>query len=206
MFTGLIQHVGSVSGVSRLGDGVRLEIDPRRWGYEPEPGGSIAVNGVCLTILPESTGASWYFDVVAQTLSRTVIGSWVPGQDVNLESAALPSTPLGGHVVQGHVDGVGTVSDVHSGDLSTTLSITVARPTRAYLFDQGSIAVDGVSLTIAKVTEEGFDVAVIPETLRRTTLADRRDGDDVHIETDMLIRAIVETARRVHATSDCPLS
>jgi riboflavin synthase len=202
MFTGLIQHVGRVAAACGVGDGVRLEIDPCGWSHTPEVGSSIAVNGVCLTILGSGDVQPWCFDVVAQTISKTTVSTWSAGMEVNLESAALLSTPMGGHFVQGHVDGVGVVSEIDAGDRSATMSITLSDSLKAYVFDQGSIAIDGVSLTVAGVTEEGLEVALIPETLKMTTLSQRRVGDGVHVETDMLTRAVVETTQRIHAASE----
>ena len=199
MFTGIVQHVGRITAAEPSAAGVRLVLDPCGWSHEPARGDSISVSGTCLTVVQAQPGA-WSFDVIPQTLERTVLGSLASlPRSVNLEHAVLASTPMGGHIVQGHVDGLGRVVSIQtSGQWRVRLEPpeAVAR----FIVSQGSIAVDGVSLTVADAAADGtwFDVALIPETLSRTTLAGLAVGDAVNIEADHLSKLIArEVARQL---------
>jgi riboflavin synthase len=189
MFTGLIQHVGTVRSRTNGTDATRLEIDPDGWDHQPDLGESIAVNGCCLTLAEQD--ACLAFDVIPVTLERTTIGTLAIGSRVNLEQAATPSTLLGGHLVQGHVDGVGRVlanqADENDG---WRLKISVPDEVNAYLVEKGSITIEGVSLTIAECPPGELEVALIPETLARTTLGSLQAGDSVNLEADCLAKMV----------------
>jgi len=203
MFTGIVQACGSVAGVEARPFGIRLVVDRRAWsGYHPRDGDSVCVSGVCLTIAGFDD-ATLGFDVISETLDKTTLGQLVPGSVVNLEPAVTPSTPLGGHFVQGHVDGVGRITRAQSqGDESriTFEPLPQDNGPNDSLMDtivhKGSIAVDGVSLTVASVGRSDFEVALIPTTLERTTLGRAKAGDHVNLETDMINKAVVHLLRR----------
>jgi len=197
VFTGLIQHLGAVRSAAETDVGRRLVIDALDWAHHAEQGESIAVSGCCLTVA-ERTGSALAFDVIPQTLARTTIGRLDHGDPVNLEHAATPSTLLGGHIVQGHVDGIGSarrLRDAAPGE--TRVRIEAERDIIDFLTPRGSVAVDGVSLTVADLGDSYFEIALIPVTLQRTTLS--RIGDAptaVNIETDCLARSVVQWLSR----------
>lgn len=199
MFTGLIQHIGTVSGRSDGPGETRLLIDSKEWTHVVEPGESISVNGCCLTVagLVHEVMA---FDVVPTTLEATTLGTFNPGMKVNLEHAATPSTLLGGHLVQGHVDATGSVlANGVEGEAGWLLRLEVPEGVARYMTDKGSIAVDGVSLTIAEIESNQVTIALVPETLLRTTLGDLPPGGHVNLETDCLVKmvdALLERDRR----------
>ncbi len=210
MFTGLVERMGTVRSVRPAAHGARLEIDAAGWPPRAQSGESIAVDGCCLTLVSAESG-SLAFDVVPQTLSRTTLGGWAPGRRVNLERSATPSTLLGGHLVQGHVDGVGRVESVtaHAGDWR--VRFLTPPEVAPFVAARGSIAVNGVSLTVADVTaapsrEAAADpsativtVALIPETLERTNLAMLDAGHEVNLEADAIARLVDAAVRRVLA-------
>jgi len=210
MFTGLVQVAAPVKAVESIEAGRRLVMDTSGWtpegGYEPLAGHSIAVHGVCLTVA--EVGDGWLaFDVIAETLNRTTLGRAAAGDRLHLEPAVLASQPMGGHVVQGHVDGVGTVTDVRAdrSDWRLTFSPPPADgpwgEVMAWLVPKGSIALDGVSLTLAEVdhAKRTATVALIPATLDITTLGELREGDALHLEADAMIKAVVQTTQHVLA-------
>lgn len=202
MFTGIIQHVGSVAAIKQNQGGTRLSIAAGQWAYSPAAGDSIAVNGCCLTYCQgdQSTPAAGdlHFDVIAQTLKLTTLGDLAVGDRVNLEHAVTPHGLLGGHIVQGHVDGVATVAAVTDTADERRLRIEPPPSLHESIIERGSIAVDGVSLTVAAVTDSAFEVALIPTTLRDTTLSDRSEGDRVNIETDYIARTVTHWLQRQH--------
>ncbi len=195
MFTGIITGKGRLATLTTNAFGARLLIDPAGWDYPPSHGDSIAINGVCLTHAPHEGDPSGMlvFDVVRETLARTNLGRLAPGSHVNLEASLTADTPIAGHFVQGHVDAVGRVSRVDAGGEEWRLGVTVDPDPLACLAPKGSVAIDGVSLTIASVDihANAFDVALIPTTLDLTTLGERQVGDHVNIETDMIARTVV---------------
>jgi riboflavin synthase len=198
MFTGIVQTRGYVAALDRNAFGVRLAIDPRGWkprGAELLKGDSVCVSGVCLTLV-EFSPRGLEFDVIAETLAKTTLGGLAVGSEVNLEPSLTANTPMGGHFLQGHVDGVGTIINV----LATPAQyrITVAPPAEMmdYIIPKGSVSIDGVSLTLASVGKNDFDVALIPTTLEMTTLGDAKAGDRVNLEADILAKTIVHYLRR----------
>lgn len=192
MFTGLVQAVGRVASTDAGPRGVRLVIDPQGWDHRPAPGDSLAVSGVCLTLAEAvSADGHWCFDVIPETLAKTTLGALPPGDAVNLEHAATPMTLLGGHVVQGHVDGVGKVESVVT---QGEWRVRIRPPTDLlpYLVPKGSICMDGVSLTIAALEPHAwFEVALIPVTLAKTTLGSLGAEARVNLEADAMAKTIV---------------
>lgn len=191
MFTGLIQHVGRIVGVAATPSGRRLRLDVGGWPQAFEAGESIAIDGCCLTLV-SAEGGVLAFDAVPQTLERTTLGRLAAGDRVNLERSCTPHTLLGGHIVQGHVDGVGEVLAVER-DRGWRVRVGVPVGLLPCVVPRGSIAVQGVSLTVATVSvEEGwFEVALIPETLERTTLGGLEAAARVNLEGDVLARTVV---------------
>lgn len=192
MFTGLVQALGKIVEIRPDAAATRLVVETGGWSHRPDPGASISVNGCCLTVVAMPAGA-FAFDVIPQTLAVTSLGRLAVGAGVNLEHAATPTTFLGGHVVLGHVDALAEVVEIRTeGEwrVRFRLPVELAR----FVVDKGSIALDGVSLTIARVVDapEGpiVDVCLIPETLARTNLAERRVGDRVNVEVDHLAKLV----------------
>ena len=188
MFTGLVQDLGSVRAVENEPAGSRLEIETALAG-EISEGDSVAVNGVCLTATSVAGGA-FRADVMAETLRRSSLGPLEHGDPVNLELPLRPEDRLGGHFVQGHVDGTGTVEDVTVEGFANVVRIACGPEILRYIVEKGSIAVDGVSLTVADIDDEGFTVSLIPETLERTTLGGAAPGRIVNLEVDVLAKYV----------------
>jgi riboflavin synthase len=187
MFTGLVQATGTVAAIG----GGRLRVDAP--GLDLREGDSVAVNGVCLTAT-EVADHGFAADVVEETLSRSSLGALAAGDSVNLELPLRPSDRLGGHIVQGHVDGVGAVESL--GDHGA-LRVTASPELLRYVVEKGSIAIDGVSLTVAEVDDDGFSVALIPETLERTTLGGAEPGRPVNIEVDVVAKYVEKLVAKV---------
>lgn len=188
MFTGLIADRGSVSALELDDGGARVRI-ATRLAAELGEGDSIAVNGVCLTATDVREDA-FTAEVMAETLRRSSLGALRTGAPVNLELALRVSDRLGGHVVQGHVDGTGTVAGIRAEGISRVLEIEVEPPLRRYLVEKGSVALDGVSLTVSALTDDGFAVSLIPETLQRTGLGEAEVGAEVNVEVDVLAKHV----------------
>lgn len=188
MFTGIVQDVGTVQEVAPGGLGnVRLRVAAPAALRDARVGDSIAVCGVCLTVTALGPDGGWFeADVVPETLSRTTLGGLRTGDAVNLEPCLRPVDRLGGHIVQGHVDAVGRVRDVAREGDGVRMTIEAPPSVLRYVVEKGSIAVDGVSLTVAGLRPGAFEVALIPHTLRATTLGRRRPGDAVNLEADIL--------------------
>ena len=195
MFTGLIADLGSVRSVEHAPDGATLQIATRLAGELGE-GDSVAVNGVCLTATEVRDG-SFAAQAMRETLERSALGGLEIGARVNLELALRAADRLGGHVVQGHVDGTGTVGEIREEGFSRVLRIEVERDSDAedgaltrYLVQKGSVTVNGVSLTVSALREDGFSVSLIPETLERTNLGEVAVGDRVNLEVDVLAKHV----------------
>lgn len=195
MFTGLIQRMGDVSERRDTATGVRLSIRAPGWLADPQPGESIAVNGCCLTLV-HATDDALCFDVIPQTLALTTTGDLRVGDRVNLERSLRADALLGGHLVQGHVEGVGAVVGVDRANGQWRTRISAPPAVQAHMIDQGSVTVDGVSLTVAATGADWFEVALIPETLQRTTLVHRMAGSRVNIEADVLSRMVAAQVQR----------
>jgi riboflavin synthase len=190
MFTGIVEELGTVRAVEPHEGGARIEIESTTVLDDAVLGASIAVNGCCLTVV--ELGAGWWAaDAIIETLDRTTLGGLTVDDPVNLERPVRLSDRLGGHVVQGHVDGVGIVTARDTlPDGSTRLWVEVRDDLTRYVVEKGSITVDGVSLTVAEVDAEGFAVALIPHTLGLTTLGVRHPGDSVNLEVDVLAKYV----------------
>ncbi len=189
MFTGIVRERGRVAGLDGSDGGVRLRIAAPETAAGVALGDSVAVGGVCLTVVAVD-GAELSFVAVPETLSRTALGRLEAGDDVNIESALRVGDPLGGHVVQGHVDGVGRVRSVEPEGDGRRIWIDAGADVLRYCVEKGSIAIDGVSLTVAALDGAGFAVALIPHTLTETTLGALGAGDTVNLEVDVLAKYV----------------
>jgi riboflavin synthase alpha subunit len=187
VFTGIVRERGRVVAAESNGGGLRLRIAAAETAQATTPGDSVAVNGCCLTVTTAADGAL-EFDAVSETLTRTTLGGLEAGADVNLEPALRAGEPLGGHFVQGHVDGRGRVAALEREGDGARLRVALAPELLRYCVEKGSIAVDGVSLTVAALDEDGVKIALVPFTLEHTTLAARRPGDEVNVEVDLLAK------------------
>jgi riboflavin synthase len=188
LFTGLVQELGSVAEVATRGGVTRIRVEASL-ATDLREGDSVAVNGVCLTAV-EPEAAHFEADLSAETIARTSLGSLAPGEQVNLELPLRPMDRLGGHIVQGHVDGIGRVSSVADAGGGREVRIAAPAELLRYVVEKGSIAVDGVSLTVTSVDGDGFAVALIPETLERTTLGRDIQGRPVNLEVDVIAKHV----------------
>ncbi|GIX07901.1 MAG: riboflavin synthase subunit alpha [Candidatus Poribacteria bacterium] len=188
MFTGLIESVGTVARIERRAGGARLTVAVA-WAEELRLGESVAVNGACLTVAWRGSGL-WAADLSAETLRRTTLGRLQVGDRLHLERALRVGDRLGGHLVQGHVDEVGMIRELRPEGAGMWMEIAVSPENHRYLAEKGSVAVDGVSLTVAALTPTGFGVALIPHTLERTTFTERRPGEPVNLEYDVLAKYV----------------
>jgi riboflavin synthase len=188
VFTGIVGELGEVEAVDSSGDGARLRVRARLAG-ELGLGDSVSVNGACLTAATVADGA-FEADVMNQTLSLTTLGELEAGAPVNLELALRATDRLGGHVVQGHVDGTGTIASVADEGIAKRVRVELPDEPLGYVVERGSVAIEGVSLTVAGLGEGWLEVALIPETLEHTTLGSKREGDRVNVEVDVLARYV----------------
>ncbi|WNV84219.1 riboflavin synthase [Umezawaea sp. Da 62-37] len=193
MFTGIVEELGEVVQVTDLPDAARLTVAGELVTSDAKHGDSIAVNGVCLTVVEVADG-SFTADVMRETLVRSSLAKVAPGDRVNLERAAAVGQRLGGHIVQGHVDGTGTVLARETTPHWEIVHIGLPRSLARYVVEKGSITVDGVSLTVVSVTDDEFTVSLIPTTLELTTLGRRGPGDPVNLEVDVLAKYVERLA------------
>ena len=189
MFTGIVEEIGEIVEVAPSADAARLRIAGPLVLSDARPGDSIAVNGVCLTVVDPAEGV-FGVDVMGETLRRSSLADAAPGTRVNLERALAAGARLGGHIMQGHVDGTGTVAAREDNDDWTTVRFDVGGDLTRYVVEKGSIAVDGVSLTVTAVDDTGFSVGLIPTTLRGTTLGERAVGATVNLEVDVIAKYV----------------
>jgi riboflavin synthase len=189
MFTGIVEELGTIEAIEDLGDAVRLTVGARLVLEDVTLGDSISVNGCCLTVV-SATSKRWTADVMQETLDKTSLTSAQAGDGVNLERAVTANKRLGGHIVQGHVDGVGQILSRTPSEHWEVVEISVPDGLARYLVDKGSVTVDGVSLTVVKVGQGSFTVSLIPETLARTTLGQRQPGDRVNLEVDVIAKYV----------------
>jgi riboflavin synthase len=191
MFTGIVEGTGTVTALAAAADGsgARLQVEAPWLAGQLDPGESVAVNGCCLTVA-EATAAGFAADLVAETLRRTALGGLAAGTRVNLERPVAVGGRLGGHLVQGHVDGVAKVLDRKPVGEGEEVRIELPSALERYVVEKGSIAVDGVSLTVAGIGPGWLTVALVPHTLEVTTLGDRRPGDPVQLEVDVLAKYV----------------
>ena len=194
MFTGIVEEIGRVTAIEESGDGVRLSLHAPKAVEGVHHGDSIAVSGVCLTVV-DSTAEGFTADVMKQTLNMSTLGSFTTGRAVNVERALASGGRLGGHIVQGHVDGTGEIIEVRPGDKWQVVRVAISREIARLVVDKGSITLDGTSLTVSAVSDardaqQWLEVSLIPETLRATTFGERVVGDFVNVETDILARHV----------------
>ncbi|HLM61642.1 MAG TPA: riboflavin synthase [Pyrinomonadaceae bacterium] len=189
MFTGIIEELGKVSGLEKHGDGAKIKIAANVVTKDTIEGDSIAVNGVCLTAL-NITPDSFTADVSLETLNRSTLGKLNVGSTVNLERAVTPSTRLGGHIVQGHVDARGRFLAAEQNGDFWTIRIGFPKEIGQYLVYKGSVSVEGISLTIARLTEDSFEIAVIPKTWQLTNFSSLKTGDEVNLEVDVIAKYV----------------
>lgn len=189
MFTGIVEELGKVVAVERFPDAARLTISGPIVTSDAAHGDSIAVNGVCLTVVTAEDGV-FTADVIKETLDRSTLGSLVPGSPVNLERAVRADQRLGGHIVQGHVDGTGVLLSREPTEHWDVIRISLPPALARYVVEKGSIAVDGVSLTVAAVDTESFSIGLIPTTLEKTTLGNKKTGDSVNLEVDVIAKYV----------------
>ena len=194
MFTGLVQDLGRVTAVDATGDGVTLGVRTRL-AAEIAEGDSVAVNGVCLTATAIADG-EFRAEVMHETLRRSSLAEATAGSDVNLELSLRASDRLGGHIVQGHVDGMGSVRDVREDGFARIVRIGAPPDLLRYVVEKGSIAVNGVSLTVVEVGDDWFSVSLIPETLERTTLGNAAAGSPVNLEVDVVAKYVEKLVPR----------
>ena len=187
MFTGIIEEVGTVRSLTRSGSSSFIEIQAKKVLEDVHVGDSIAVNGVCLTVT-HFGGGVFRADVMNETLSRSSLGSLSSGSCVNLERAMSANGRFGGHIVSGHIDGTGTVTEIKNDGIAVWYTIGTAPEILRYIVEKGSIAVDGISLTVAKVTDSSFSVSVIPHTASQTILGTKKTGDTVNLENDIIAK------------------
>ena len=196
MFTGIVEAMGTMEALRPQPGGARLSVRPPEGWARPEPGSSIAVNGACLTLVGWE-GPCFVADLSMETLARTTFGALRPRDRVNLERPLTLGAALGGHIVTGHVDGIGTVTAHNPEGEGSVMRIRAPAPMAPLLVFKGSIAADGVSLTVADLAEEEFGVALIPYTLQHTTLGGRRPGDVVNLEADLLGKYVARLLTRL---------
>ncbi len=189
MFTGIVEEVGQVVEIEELASACRLTLRGPLVTSDAGSGDSVAVNGVCLTVVGVAGGA-FTADVMAETLSRSSLGRLVAGSPVNLERAVPVAGRLGGHVVQGHVDGTGELREVRAEQHWSVVRISLPPGLRRYVVEKGSVTVEGISLTVSALGPDWFEVSLIPTTLTRTTLGTARPGDTVNLEVDVLAKYV----------------
>ena len=194
MFTGLIEEIGTVEELVPLGDAVRIAVHAPKVTADAAPGDSIAVDGVCLTLVGNDGGV-FTADVMRETLERSRLGSYAPGARVNLERALAAGQRMGGHIVQGHVDGVGEVVSRTPSAHWEVVRFTLPGRLERYVVEKGSIAVNGTSLTVSAVGEGFFEVSLIPTTLRETTAGGLAPGDPVNLEVDIVAKYVEKMVR-----------
>lgn len=199
MFTGIVQQLGRIDAAEPAPGGARLALIPVESFVDLRPGESISVEGVCLTAEPESTGGRLLFFLSDETLSKTTLGGLKAGASVNLERSLAAGDRMGGHLVMGHVDGVGSIRALDRVGEGWTLEVSFPAELRPYLAPKGSVAVDGVSLTVVEVREASFTVAIIPHTYEVTSMHVKGAGASVNLEADTIARYVVQYLQGLEA-------
>jgi riboflavin synthase len=204
VFTGIIEEVGTVEALHTGAGGARLTVRARRVLEDTKPGDSIAVDGCCLTVVTLGKD-SFSADISRETLARTTLGGLAPGAPVNLERALRPSDRLGGHIVTGHVDATARIVSLATGTEQATLVVEIPEGLEAFVAEKGSVAVDGISLTVASLRGRIFSVALIPFTIQNTSLRAKRAGSLVNLEVDILARYVARHLSTSERSSDATL-
>jgi riboflavin synthase len=189
LFTGIVEELGVVEALEDQGDAIRLTVRGPHVTVDARPGDSVSVNGCCLTVA-QRDGETFTADVMRETLDKTSLGVLEPGGRVNLERAVTAQTRLGGHIVQGHVDGTGTVLRRVPSEHWEVVELSIPEQLARYLVDKGSVTVDGISLTVVSAGATSFTVSLIPETLARTTLGFKQEGEPVNLEVDVIAKYV----------------
>jgi riboflavin synthase len=189
VFTGIIEEIGTVRAIRKGSKSARIEIAAERVTSDLKPGDSVSTDGVCLTVTSCDT-AGFTADVMPETMKRSGLGGLKPGSRVNLERALRLSDRLGGHLVSGHIDGTGTIAGKREDDNAIRFTIRAEAQLLKYIAEKGSVAVDGISLTVSGIAKDAFEVSVIPFTQAETTLSTKKTGDPVNIECDMIARYV----------------
>jgi riboflavin synthase len=189
VFTGIVEELGRIAAVDGDGDGLQLQVEAPALAPLSHVGDSINVSGCCLTVVAVR-GSTLAFEVVPESLRRTALGGLAPGAAVNLEDALRAGEPYGGHIVQGHVDGVGELVERREEGIGAWLRFRAPDNVQRYLIEKGSVTVAGVSLTVAELHDDGFAVAIVPHTLQVTTFGTLAPGDSVNLEADMIARYV----------------
>lgn len=202
MFTGIIEEIGTVTAVKKTASEAKITIKAEKIFSDLKLGDSVAVNGVCLTASSVS-GSTFTADVMNETFSRTSLAGSKPGSHVNLERAMAADGRFGGHIVAGHVDGTGIISDIQKDDNAVWYTITAGSRIMKYIIEKGSAAVDGISLTVAKVTDNSFSVSVIPHTAKETILSEKNIGDIVNLENDIIGKYVEKLTGFKEPTGNC---
>jgi riboflavin synthase len=203
VFTGIVEELGEVVAVEDRGAAARLRLRGPRVTADVRHGDSIAVNGVCLTVVEAGQG-EFTADVIAETLHRSSLGALAVGSPVNLERPMALGGRLDGHLVQGHVDGTGVIASRDDADSGTTLTVTLPAGLARYLVEKGSITVDGISLTVVEAADDHFSVSLIPTTLALTTLGTKQPGDPVNLEVDVLAKYVERLLGHTAGTAAAP--
>lgn len=185
MFTGLVEEIGKISKIAKGSNSYQFSIQAKKVLSDLKLGDSVATNGACLTVV-EVSNSSFSVDIMAETVNRTNFSQMKIGDPVNLERAMRLSDRLGGHLVLGHIDGIGKISHIKKEDIAHIISIEAPKEVLSQMLNKGSIAIDGISLTILKVTDEYFQVSIIPHTAQETTLLIKKAGEFVNLETDLI--------------------
>lgn len=201
MFTGIIEETGKVKSISRSGPSARLTVEASVVLEDISPGDSIAVNGVCLTVTDFSE-KFFTADIMHETLDRSSLGSLAPGSSVNLERAMSMERRFGGHIVSGHIDGTGKITHTEKDGNALWYTISAEPHILRYIIEKGSVALDGISLTVAAVTDRDFSVSVIPHTMAETTLSGRAQGDIINIENDCVGKYVEKLLQPYREASD----
>jgi riboflavin synthase len=203
VFTGIVEELGVVEALEDQGDAVRLTVRGPHVLDDVRLGDSLSVNGCCLTVAAREA-ETFTADVMRETLRRTSLRALEPGASVNLERAVTAGTRLGGHIVQGHVDGTGTILDRSPSEHWELVEVSLPADLSRYLVEKGSVTVDGVSLTVVSVGDDTFTVSLIPETLARTTLGLRKPGDLVNLEVDVIAKYVERLLTHAMPTDEDP--
>ncbi len=199
MFTGIVEEIGKVLRVHKTGNSSFIEIQAEKVLSDVHIGDSIAVNGVCLTVTKFSSD-TFRADVMNETLSRSSLGALKSGSPVNLERAMSADGRFGGHIVSGHIDGTGTITDIENDGIAVWYTISASSDIMRYIVEKGSIAIDGISLTVAKVTDISFSVSIIPHTASQTILASKKAGDIVNLENDIIGKYVEKLMKPTEST------
>ncbi|WP_297958402.1 riboflavin synthase [uncultured Ruminococcus sp.] len=205
MFTGIIEEVGRVSRIQRSGSSSFIEIQAKKVLEDVHLGDSIAVNGVCLTVT-DFGGGVFRADVMNETLSRSSLGSLTAGSPVNLERAMAAGGRFGGHIVSGHIDGTGTITNIRNDGIAVWYTVSAAPHLLRYIVEKGSIVIDGISLTVAAVAEGSFSVSIIPHTASQTILSAKKVGDTVNLENDIIGKYVEKLMKPAEAAPQSSLS